>query len=237
MKLVFALRSIIFYCGYVPTLMIFSLLGCTLGLIIPYRPRQTFITTANTLIVWWLKITCRIKVNVEGLENIPNQPFVALSKHQSGWETFYLQRALRPVSTILKKELLMVPFFGWGLAMTRPIAINRSNPKAALRTVLSQGKQRIEEGNNILIYPEGTRIAHGLIGNYSRSGSSLAINTGAPILPIAHNAGICWPAHHFIKYPGTIHVIIGEPIESAGRNSKELTEEVKAWIETTIERL
>ncbi|OUS17314.1 hypothetical protein A9Q88_03470 [Gammaproteobacteria bacterium 50_400_T64] len=234
MNVVFALRTVLFYCGYVPTIITFSLLGCTLGLVIPYRPRQTFITTANAIVLWWLKLSCGIKVNVEGLDNIPEQAFVALSKHQSGWETFYLQRTLRPVSTILKKELLKVPFFGWGLAMTRPIAIDRSNPKQALREVLSQGKQRLEEGNNILVFPEGTRMNYGEIGNYSRSGASLAINSGAPILPIAHNAGSCWPAHRFIKHPGTIHVIFGKPIESTGRKSKELTEEVKDWIETTI---
>jgi len=234
LNVVFALRTVLFYCGYVPTIITFSVLGCTLGLLIPYRPRQTFITTANAIVLWWLKLSCGIKVNVEGLDNIPKQAFVALSKHQSGWETFYLQRTLRPVSTILKRELLKVPFFGWGLAMTRPIAIDRSNPKQALREVLSQGKQRLEEGNNILVFPEGTRINYREIGNYSRSGASLAINSGAPILPIAHNAGSCWPAHRFIKHPGTIHVVIGKPIDSTGRKSKELTEEVKDWIETTI---
>lgn len=231
------LRSVIFYCGYVPTLMVFSLLGCTLGLFIPYRPRQTFITTANAILIWWLKVTCGVKVEVSGLDNIPNRPFVALSKHQSGWETYFLQRTLRPVSTILKKELLKIPFFGWGLAMTRPIAINRSNPKEALRAVLSQGKQRLEEGNNILIYPEGTRTDHGLIGNYSRSGAALAINAGAPVIAIAHNAGVCWPAHHFIKHAGTIRVVFSEPIDSSGQTSKELTETVKNWIESTIENL
>ena len=237
MNFVLALRSVIFYCGYVPTIMTFSVLGCTVGLFIPYRPRQTFITTANAIILWWLKVSCGIKVEIEGLDNIPNRPVVALSKHQSGWETFFLQRALRPVSTILKKELLKVPFFGWGLAMTRPIAINRSNPKEALRAVLSQGKQRLEEGNNVVIYPEGTRIDFGQVGNYSRSGASLAINSGADILPIAHNAGACWPAHSFVKHPGTIHVVIGKPIPTNDRKSKELTEEVKDWIETTIARL
>ncbi len=237
MNIVYALRTCLFYAVYVPTIITFSVLGCTLGLLIPYRPRQTFITTANAIVLWWLKLSCGIKVNVEGLNNIPNQPFVALSKHQSGWETFYLQRTLRPVSTILKKELLKVPFFGWGLAMTRPIAIDRSNPKQALRDVLSQGKQRLAEGNNILIFPEGTRIDYGAVGNYSRSGTSLAINAGAAVLPIAHNAGLCWPAHRFIKQPGTIHVIIGKPIDSTGRKSKELTEEVKDWIEGTIAKL
>ncbi|PCJ35725.1 MAG: 1-acyl-sn-glycerol-3-phosphate acyltransferase [Cellvibrionales bacterium] len=234
MNVVSALRTVLFYCGYVPTIITFSVLGCTLGLLIPYRPRQTFITTANAFVLWWLKLSCDITVRVKGLDNIPDQAFVALSKHQSGWETFYLQRTLRPVSTILKKELLKVPFFGWGLAMTRPIAIDRSNPKQALREVLSQGKQRLQEGNNILVFPEGTRMNYGEIGNYSRSGASLAINSGAAILPIAHNAGSCWPAHRFIKQPGTIHVVIGKPIDSTGRKSKELTEEVKDWIEATI---
>ncbi len=237
MNFISALRSILFYCGYAPTLIIFSLLGCTLGLLMPYRPRQQLITTANVIIIWWLRVCCDIKVVVEGRENIPEQPFVALSKHQSSWETFFLQRALTPVSTILKKELLLIPFFGWGLAMTRPISINRSNPKEALRTVLRQGKKRLEEGNNVLIYPEGTRMGHGQVGNYTRSGAALAISAEVPILPIAHNAGSYWPAHRFIKQAGTIHVIIGKPIDTHGKTSKALTEEVKTWIETRLSQL
>ena len=118
--------------------------------------------------------------------------------------------------------------------MTRPIAIDRANPRAALRDILSQGKQRLAEGNNVLLYPEGTRVAVGETGTYGRSGTALAIAAQVPLLPIAHNAGTCWPAHKFLKYPGTIHVVIGKPIPTIDADSKQLTEEVKLWIESTI---
>lgn len=230
-------RSLLFYLGYVPVVLVFSTLGFTLGLLIPYRPRQALLTTANILIVFWLRITCGVKWEVEGLEYLPKTPFVALSKHQSPWETYYLQRLLRPTSTLLKKELLHIPFFGWGLAMTRPIAINRGNPRSALRQVLAQGKRRLKEGNNVLIYPEGTRIDVGKVGNYGRSGAALAIAAEVPLVPISHNAGTCWPAHRFTKYAGTIRVVIGAPLTVAGKDSTTVTEDVKRWIENTLQAL
>lgn len=237
MKIICGLRSTAFYLGYIPVIAIFSTLGFTVGLLLPHRQRQTMLTTANALIIWWLGRTCAIKLNVVGLENIPDTPFVALSKHQSSWETYYLQRALRPVSTILKKELLRIPVFGWGLAMTRPIAINRSSPRRALREVLDQGKSRLANGNNVLLYPEGTRTAYGQVGTYTRSGAALAIAAGVPVLPIAHNAGACWPAHKFIKVPGTISVVIGEPIPSNDLDSRQLTMAVRDWIEGAIDTM
>ena len=235
-KVLAAIRSALFYVGYVPLVGIFSFLGCTVGLALPHRLLQNFITIANALIVRWLNLSCGIRLHVEGLENIPDTPFVALSNHQSAWETYYLQRLLRPVSTILKKDLLRIPLFGWGLAMTKPIAIDRSNPRAALREILAQGKVRLEEGNNVLIYPEGTRVNAGLSGNYGRGGAALALAAKVPLLPIAHNAGNYWPAHHFIKHPGTINVVIGEPVwtENLTQDSKELTAQVKTWITSTV---
>lgn len=237
MKPVLALRSLAFYCGYIPIVGIFPILGFTVGLLLPYKLRQDLLTTANALVVVWLRITCGIKLDVIGLENIPDQPFVAVSKHQSSWETYFLQRSLRPVSTVLKKELLKIPFFGWGLAMTRPIAIDRSNPRKALRDVLEQGKKRLAEGNNVLLYPEGTRTQYGKIGRYGRSGAALAIAANVPLLPIAHNAGAFWPAHKFNKRPGTIHVVIGKPLITQHMDSKQLTEQVQAWIESTVTAL
>lgn len=236
MKILATIRSTLFYVGYFPLIGIFSLLGCTVGLAMPHRQRQSFITLANALIVRWLNLSCGIRLEVEGLENIPDTPFVALSNHQSAWETYYLQRLLRPVSTILKKELLRIPLFGWGLAVTKPIAIDRSNPRAALREILDQGKLRLEEGNNVLIYPEGTRIEAGKTGNYGRSGAALAVAAKAPLLPIAHNAGNYWPARRFLKRPGTIRVVIGEPLstENPDLDSKKLTADIKTWITSTV---
>ena len=230
-------RSLLFYLVYSVTLVIFGTISCTIGTLMPHKMRQNVVTCANAIIVKWLCISCGVRLKIDGLENLPDSPCVFLSKHQSGWETFFLQRMLRPASTILKRELLWIPFFGWGLYFMRPIAINRSNPREAMKQILSIGKQRLAEGNNVLIYPEGTRTAFGKVGNYGRSGAALAIASGVPVIPVSHNAGYCWPAHKFIKWPGQIHVSIGKPIETTDKDSKELTEQVKDWIETTQKAL
>ncbi len=234
MNFVLGLRSTVYYIGYILIIGVFSTVGFTIGVLLTYKLRQDMLTLANVLVVKWLKLACNIKLEIKGLENIPPTPFVALSNHQSSWETYYLQRTLRPVSTILKKELLKIPIFGWGLAMTRPIAINRASPRSALRDILSQGKTRLSEGNNVLLYPEGSRMEVGAPGNYGRSGTALAIAAQVPLLPIAHNAGYCWPAHRFLKIPGTIHVEFGKPLSTCNADSKLLTDEIKLWIETSI---
>ncbi|MEH6544338.1 MAG: lysophospholipid acyltransferase family protein [Porticoccaceae bacterium] len=238
MKAIYLLRSLLFYFGYLSAIGVFSLLGCTVGWLLPMRQRQTLVTTANQLIVPWLCLCCGVKLKVEGLENIPSEPFVALSKHQSSWETYYLQRTLRPVSTILKRELLRIPVFGWGLATTAPIAINRDNPRQALRDVMEQGKDRLlNKKMNVLVYPEGTRVSPGNTRKFNRSGAALAIAAGVPVLPICHNAGTCWPAHRIIKYPGTIHVVFGKAIDPKGYDSKALTDEVRNWMDVALKNL
>lgn len=238
MSAIYAARSLLFYPVYLLIIFVFSMLGCTIGWLLPMGPRQTLVTSANRLIVPWLSVCCGVKLKVEGLENIPDTPFVALSKHQSSWETYYLQRTLRPVSTILKRELLRIPVFGWGLSTTAPIAIDRGSPRQALRDVMAQGKDRIlNRKMNVLIYPEGTRVAPGKTVKFNRSGAALAIATGTPLLPICHNAGDCWPAHKIIKYPGTIHVVFGKAIDPSGYDSKTLTDEAENWIQTTLKTL
>jgi 1-acyl-sn-glycerol-3-phosphate acyltransferase len=230
-------RSVLFYVIYSLVLVVFGTITCTIGILMPYRMRQNVVTWANAIIIKWLNFSCGITLQIDGLENIPDTPCVVLSKHQSGWETFYLQRLLRPVSTILKKELFWIPFFGWGLYFMHPIAINRSNPREAMKQILAQGKQRLAQGNNVLIYPEGTRTPIGQTGNYGRSGAALAIAAGVPILPVAQNAGYCWPAHQFIKWPGRIHMVIGKPINTTDADSRQLTDQVKGWIESTQQTL
>jgi 1-acyl-sn-glycerol-3-phosphate acyltransferase len=149
----------------------------------------------------------------------------------------FLQFYFGPVSTILKKELLRIPFFGWGLATLRPIAIDRRNPIQALKDVKRIGLERLQQGNNLLVFPEGTRVPLGEVGNYARSGADIACTAGVPVIPVAHNAAECWPHRQFLKYPGTITVVIGAPIPTTGRDRKELTEEVKNWIEDQIRQL
>lgn len=234
MRWLAALRTLLFFVGYAVAIVVFSLLGLTVGLLLSHRSRQFLLTTGNALIIAWFSLVCGVRVVLIGRENIPKTPFVALSSHQSAWETFYLQRLFCPVSTILKRELLRIPFFGWGLALTKPIAIDRSNPRDAMRQVMEQGVKRLEDGNNVLIYPEGTRMPFGQSGKYARSGAGLALKAGAPVIPVAHNAALCWPNDDWVKRPGTIHVVIGAPLETEGRDSRQVTEAAQQWIESQL---
>lgn len=236
-KLFLGLRTALFYLGYSLLTVWFSVTGVLFCKFLPYRVRYIYLTGWNHLVMTWLRLTCGIRCHVRGRELLPAGPFVLMSKHQSQWETFFLQVLHPPIATVLKKELLRVPFFGWGLALLEPIAIDRSNPKQALKEIMEQGVRLIGLGRSIMIFPEGTRIAPGKVGNYARSGATLACKAGVPIVPVAHNAGLCWPSKKFLKYPGTIEVVIGAPIDTASGDSKALTEQVKTWIEGEIAKL
>jgi len=231
------LRSLLFTIGYNLTGAIAGLIAVIIWPILPYAWRWRIVTSWNRFSMVWLRVCCGIKFNIIGNKHSEAFPCVVLSKHQSTWETMFLQYYFGPVSTILKKELLRIPFFGWGLASLRPIAIDRKNPVQALKDVKTLGLARLKEGNNLLIFPEGTRVAPGTVGNYARSGADIAITAGVPIIPVAHNGAECWPHKHFYLYPGTITVVIGEPITSEGKDRKALTEEVKQWIEGEMAKM
>lgn len=225
------IRSLIFYFFFLVVVLFFTGIVFLLGFILSKKVRQLLIGAPGPCISVLLRVVCGVKVDICGKENLPQGNYVALSNHQSGWETIYLQYLLQPVSTILKKELLYIPIFGWGLSLTNPIAIDRRDPRKAIRQVLEQGLQRLKLGNNVVVYPEGTRIEYGQRGHYARSGAALAIQAEVPILPISHNAGACWPGRKFIKHPGTIKLVIGKPIDTKNGNSKSLTDQVEKWIE------
>lgn len=228
-------RTILFYCVYVSLTTVFSLLCVGFIFLLPYRSRAKIILLWNRWIVVALKYICGINYRVTGLDNIPNQPYVALAKHQSAWETFYLAESLQPIVPILKQELLKIPGFGWGLRLLKPIPIDRSNPRQALKTIQKVGLQRLTEENlPVLVFPEGTRTAPNAKGSYARSGAALAIAAKVPVIFIAHNAGYFWPVSHMMKYPGTIDVVISEPINTEGLNAAELTRQAEEWIEANV---
>jgi len=233
-----ALRALLFYVGYALLVIFFSVTGVVFLSFAPYRLRSNYIFLWNRCTVIWAKITCGLKFEVIGEENLPqDRAYVALAKHQSQWETFFLQYFLAPAKIVLKKELLSIPVFGWGLKLTDPIAIDRSSPKKALKQMQQQGTESIKNNISVLIFPEGTRTPTGQVGKYARGGANIAIGSGAPVVPIAVNAGLFWPADKFLKYPGTITVVIGKPIESADMNSRELTEQTQQWIENEMLKL
>ena len=230
------IRSFLFYCLYAPMGILFATLAILL-LPLPFRVRNQIVLGWNRISVWWLKVICGVRYEILGADNVPEGPYVVLAKHQSPWETLLLQYYFAPLSTILKRELLKIPFFGWGLATLKPIAIDRSKPREALKQIKALGLQRLDEGNNILVFPEGTRIPAGQVGKYARGGADIACSAGVPVVPVAHNAGFFWPAHTFVKHPGTITVAIGKPIDTKGKNSREVTEQVQGWIEEQLDKM
>jgi len=228
------LRSSLFYLGYFTTLVPHATICVILGLFMPIGMRYRYFLVWNAFTIWWLKITCGVKYEVIGKENVPSDSFVLLANHQSPWETLFLYWEFLPICAILKKQLLNIPFFGWGLRLLRPIAIDRSKKSKSLQQLMKQGREHLDDGFSVLVFPEGTRVEPGVEKRYSGGGAELALTSGRKILPVAHNAGLCWPAHKFIKYPGTVKVIIGKPIDPAGRTTKEVTREVEAWIRQAI---
>ncbi|MEE8289535.1 MAG: lysophospholipid acyltransferase family protein [Nitrosomonadaceae bacterium] len=189
------------------------------------------------IMLYLTRVICGVHYRVLGIENIPKTPSIVLSKHQSAWETLAFQQIFPAQVWVLKKELLHIPFFGWGLAMTSPIAINRSSGRAALKQIVQQGKDRLKQGLWIVIFPEGTRIVPGKKGKYGIGGAWLATHTGVSVVPVAHNAGELWGKNSFIKRPGTITVSIGAPIDPAGMKASELNARVEEWIELEVVRI
>ncbi len=180
---------------------------------------------------------CGIDYEVEGLENIPERNCILYVKHQSVYEIFIGAKVFPAQCWVLKQELMWIPLFGWGLHFLRPIAINRRSGGRAVRQVVRQGKERLAEGLWVVIYPEGTRVAPGKTRRYGMSGAALARESGHCILPVAHNAGDLWPRRSWRKTPGTVRVVIGEPIDPAGRSADELNRVAQDWIETTMRRI
>ncbi len=181
---------------------------------------------------------CGVRWTTKGLENLPDGPCVLLSKHQSAWETMWIPSYMpREVCFVYKRELHYVPFFGWGLASLKMIHIDRNQGRGAFESVVSQGSQRLAEGRWIIMFPEGTRVAIGQSRPYKQGGTRLAVQLDVPVVPIAHNAGECWPRNSFIKTPGLVTVSIGPAIPSTGKTSDALMAEVEQWIETEMRRL
>ncbi len=232
-KLILGTRAALFYLGYWLSIAWFGITGPVLFGLLPYKIRSNYILLWNRFVIFWLKCTCGLKVNIIGAENLPPPPYVVLSKHQSNWETYFLQFYLAPVAIVLKRELLRIPFFGWGLRLTDPIAIDRGSPKQALKQTQEKGKNHISNGISVLIFPEGTRIAPGATSKYARGGANIAVAAEVLTVPIAHNAGEFWPSHRIIKYPGTVTLKIGEPI-AANQSSREITEQAQQWIEQEV---
>lgn len=212
-------------------------IGCMLLFFLGPKARFSVIRRWCMLNVWGARMICGIRYRVVGSENIPDEPHLILSKHSSTFETLALNNLFTPIAFVAKKELLKLPFFGWAFALASPITIDRSAGNLAMQLMVAQGRDRLEHGWWIVIFPEGTRIRAGTRSKYKSGGARLAVGMQRPILPVAHNAGYLWPKGVWGKTSGTITISIGRPLSSAGREPVELTAEVERWIEDEVARL
>lgn len=227
------IRSLLF-----STTMILATILVTVFLVIatpaPFNVRSRIARAYACFMVSAARTLCGIRYQVEGHENIPEETSIIFSKHQSAWETYALQLFFPSQTWVLKRELMWVPFFGWGLAVLKPIAIDRSSGRKAVKQIIKQGKKRLEEGIWITFFPEGTRVAPGHYKRWGIGGAILAEKSGYPIVPVAHNAGECWGRRQFIKKPGTIRVIIGSPFETKGLKASEINHQVEQWMTSAM---
>lgn len=223
------LRSLLFYIligvatiGLMPVLL--------LCLVLPGTLPNRIVARWSTWLMGGLRVICGVKYEITGQENIPAENGIILCKHQSAWETFALQFIFPAQVWVLKRELLWIPIFGWGLNVVGSIAIDRKGGKKALMQVIKQGTERLKRGLWVVIFPEGTRMDPGSKGHYSVGGAMLAARSGYPVVPVAHNAGEFWSKGFIIK-PGTVKVVIGPVLQSEGLKASEINSQSEQWIE------
>jgi 1-acyl-sn-glycerol-3-phosphate acyltransferase len=230
------LRSTLFALVELVTVPPFALLALATWPL-PLRARYRVITLWSRLVVRAAERLCGIRYRVLGAERLPPPPFIILSNHQSAWETLAFQMIFPPQVWVVKRELLWLPIFGWGLAMLSPIAIDRGAGRRALRQMLDQSRSRLERGFCIVIFPEGTRVSPGERRPYQPGGAWLAVQTATPVVPVAHDAGTLWPRNAFIKRGGTVTVSIGEPLDPRNTTPQEINSRVEEWIRGELARM
>jgi 1-acyl-sn-glycerol-3-phosphate acyltransferase len=238
MKSLLAIRSLLFYMGYATITIVWACVSLSIAWMLPLRQRFAFVAGVwSRAVLGWLRLTCGLRFDISGRENIPEEPCVVLVRHESSWEIPVLQLLFAPQATLLKRELMHIPFFGWGLRLAAPIPIDRKSPRTALRSLIRIGTQRLDEGIWVVLFPEGTRMPAGVPGRFQIGGAALAEASGRPVLVVTHNAGRFWPPHRFLKYPGTVEVLISPAIESSGKKSKEINALAFATMELAVAAL
>lgn len=231
------IRSILFTGLFFVCTALYAVPVLLLGWALPFNARWAIARNWAGVNLWLLKALCGLDFIVEGREHIPGGCHVAMWKHASTWETIAQAVVFPAQCWVLKHELMWIPLVGWALRIMQPIDINRAAGSAAVKQVIAQGKQRLQSGRWVVVFPEGTRAAVGEVKKYGLSGALLAIEAGVKIVPVAHTAGYFWPRRGWLKRPGTIRVVIGAPIDAQGRDARELNAQVQTWIESTLERI
>lgn len=232
------LRSVVYFVLMALTVLTHGLSIVLLHRFAPVETSDRIATHWGKINMWLQRILCGLKINIVGGENLPTRSTIVMSKHQSTWETISLRGLLIPhQSWVLKQELLNIPVFGRALIACRAIPIDRKAGRKAVVTVIKEGKKALDDGRLVVIFPEGTRTAPGQHRKYGIGGAILGEKSGYPIVPIAHNAGVYWKRRGVKKYPGTIQVRVGKPIETKGKKATEIIAEVEQWIEGELEKL
>ena len=234
------LSHIFYSLSFVSTMFISSVYISLIGLFLfpfSFHVRYRFINFYSVLNLWVLKHLCHIDYRVEGLDNIPDEACIIFSKHQSALETMMVQRVFPPLTFVLKKELLWLPFFGLGLRAIDPIAIDRKSGRKAISEVVKQGTDRLAKGTWVVIFPEGTRSKPGTKLEYKKGGGILASKSGHKVIPVAHTAGEYWPKGFFSRQTGTIVMSIGPAIETQGKKPNEIMQEAEDWIENKMKEI
>jgi 1-acyl-sn-glycerol-3-phosphate acyltransferase len=222
-KVLLSARAVGFYLGYVVLTVAWGSLSVLVAWMFSYRFRFQFVIGCWTrMVLFWLRICCGIRVRIEGGENLPDTPCIVFVKHESTWETLFIQTLFVPQATLVKRELLNIPFFGWAFRLLRPIAIDRTDTRGALRTLINEGGARLDQGIWVVLFPEGTRVPINEQRNFQIGGAALAEAAARPVLVVAHNSGDHWPAHRLIKRPGTIRVVVTPPFETVGLKRREI---------------
>ncbi len=226
------LRSLIFTSFFLLFTFCYAIFFVIASLFLPWRARFVLARLWANVLLGALRILCGLGFRVEGREHLPaTGACIALVKHSSAWETFAQAAILPPQVWVLKRELTWIPVIGWGVRFLHCIAINRSAGGAAVRRLIEQGRQRLADGQWIVVFPEGTRMPPGETRRYGVGGAAVAADTGVPVVPVAHNAGYFWPRRGLLKKPGCIRVVIGPPIATRGRDPRDINEEAQRFIE------
>jgi 1-acyl-sn-glycerol-3-phosphate acyltransferase len=226
------LRSLVFTSFFLLFTFLYAIFFVVASCFLPWRGRFRLATLWADVLMGALRGICGLDYRVEGRENIPaGETCIALVKHSSSWETVAQATLLPPQVWVLKRELTWIPFIGWGIRFLHGIAIDRGGGGAAVRQMIVEGRERLSHGKWIVVFPEGTRMQAGQTRRYGVGGAAVASETGARIVPVAHNAAYFWPRRGLLKKPGTIRVVIGPPIETLGRDAREINEEAQRFIE------
>ena len=235
---VLTIRSLLFYFGYICTTAVWGTWSTATAWLLPQRWRHRYVIRYwSAVVIWWLRITCGICAHVTGKEHLAQGPCLLFVKHQSTFDALFIQTLVSPQAVVIKRSLLWIPAFGWAFSTARPIAINRTKQRTALRKIVELGSQRLADGYWVTIFPEGSRVPPGEVGPLMPGGAMLASRTGAPVIVVALNAGRCWPVNRFLKNPGTVEVIISPPMHPTGKHPKQINQIAESWLRSTMSKI